>query len=165
MRHYTPPMPRRIHRGTGTGAGAAIALPAAGAVTTLADNIGGGGSDYPAGVFVVPAGLTKLAFWCTYARGGAAGQCTVCVMVSNGTETARMPIDMGAAVLPGGGLARDQLLQLGYDLNPAPSSGAALAYEPLTVEVQAGWSVWLQAAEIGNTGVPGSLLVAITASP
>lgn len=161
---FVPAIARQVHRGTV--GGAAIVLPAAGAVTTLADSVGPPALDYPRGAFQVPYGVRTVTFWLTYTEGTTGGAVAAGAMISNGTEVAREPvlnetIDTTAHAGYGQQVinARDLVPQ------PAPGNGAPVVYSPVTIDVQPGWTVWLQAAEVGQPGTPGSLLVALTGAP
>lgn len=156
---------RTIHRGTA--GGAAIVLPPAGAATTLADSTSAPALDYVNGIYQVPAGIRHITFWPTYTEGGSNGAVALGAVVSNGTESAAEPlVDAGnidTSSQPGFGVENVYARRL--KPQPAPGNNTPVVYPQLTVDVQPGWYVWLQAAEVGNTGSPGSLLVALTGSP
>lgn len=160
---FVPSIARRVHRGTG--AGAAIALPTGGTVTTLADSTTPPANDYPTGAFQVPAGITRVTFWLTYTRGAANGAMAFNVMAGNGTESASIPV-IDQTINPGTRTGFGTEAEYPWSVAPpAPSGASPLVYPPFTVEVQPGWSLWLQATEVGVTATPGSLLVALTGAP
>lgn len=123
-------------------------LPAAGAFTSQ-------------GFYTFPPGTRGLTFWITYTRGGAAGAPAFRLEGTNGTEQARQLIqdDSSLAVTQPNATVNVEMETL---LGPIPADGSAVVYKlPYTVD-PGETGVRLLAAEVGNVGAPGTILIAIT---
>ncbi len=148
---------------------AQVTLPASGAWTTLAlalpntdkAYVGGSNQVTKGEPFVIVATQTHVVFWPVYTRHASSttGFPKVRLVCSNGTESApellvNEDTDFVARA------AAQQLYQREMHLW-APSDGNPLAYGPLVFEVHAYKTVWLQAAELGDTDHPGALSITV----
>lgn len=127
---------------------ASAALPAAGGYTANA-------------AYAIPDGAQFVTLYCTYTRGAAGGYPKFRCDLGNGTETAVVQtLDPTITVAqPSGG-------QLAYNseiAGPKPQDANPLVFA-LEYAVRGGaTTIALQAAEVGVTGTPGTLAIALTA--
>ena len=122
---------------------ASAALPAAGADDTTPTKVD------------LTSGVQTLTLWASYARGGADGYARIKPQVSPNGETwyrATLINTTIGGVAPAGVLATRAVE---YDL-PVPASGAVLRTAH-TVDVRGARFFRCPAAEVGNTGAPGTL--------
>jgi hypothetical protein len=124
-------------------------LPGAGAFTAQA-------------IYTFPPGTRGLTFWITYTSAGApTGGPAFRLEGTNGTETARQLIqdDSSLAVAQPNAEVNVEMETV---LGPIPANATPVVYK-LPYNVDPGETgVRLLAAEDGNTGAPGTILIAIT---
>jgi len=134
----------------------AVSLPAAGAATTSTDCV----DNVP---YSLDPHVKFLTFWPVYTIGGSGGAVELTVMFGNGTETAPEPVmDENITVNNGNGNWTQGVHPHVYAPTPPPDSNP-FSCPPLRVQVPEGATVvWMRAQEVGNTGLPGTVSVALT---
>lgn len=120
----------------------------------------GSGAFYtPSSPFEVPQGIGTVVVWVTYTRGGAGGYPVLRPLLGNGTETAYDALmSPSVTVVAPFGTQPSNANTIAF---PAPADGSAvtLAY---TFTVAGVLYFNLTVAEVGATGTPGTIAVALT---